>query len=121
AEKMKTIIDTTEVARHAPEPPSGWRATAQRDEIRPQAWVDVAVSRSRHGSLALAGAGSAAACGQWEAAAPVAPGKWYRLTASYRCQGVPFPRQSVHARLDWRNGEDRVGQPDYVADARPDG
>jgi predicted amidohydrolase len=120
AEKGRMVIEATEIARHAPEAPPGWRAAAQRDEIRPKAWVDTAVSRSGHGSLALAGAGNAAACGQWEATAPVQAGKWYRLTASYRCSEVPFPRQSVYARLDWRNGDDRAGQPDYVAGGRPE-
>jgi predicted amidohydrolase len=70
----------------------------------------------------MSGDGNPAAVGQWEATAKVTGGRWYRLTAAYRCRGVPIPRQSIHARIDWRDGEDqRVGQPEYVADARPGG
>src|SRR4051812_12927734 len=33
AEKGRMVIEATEIARHAPEAPPGWRAAAQRDEI----------------------------------------------------------------------------------------
>jgi predicted amidohydrolase len=120
--EMKPIVALTDVARHAPEAPPGWQATAQREEIRPRAWVDGKVSCTGGGSLALAGDGNPAVSGQWETTAPVVAGKWYRLRAAYRCREVPIPRQSIHARLDWRDAAgDRVGQPEYAAEALGDG
>jgi predicted amidohydrolase len=117
--QTKAIVELSDAGAKAPDAPSGWRATAQREEIRPRAWVDTSVGRKGRGSLALAGEGNPAASGQWETTAKVAAGEWYRLTAAYRCRNIAIPRQSVHVRLDWRDAKGhRVGQPDYVANAR---
>jgi hypothetical protein len=128
--EKQPILQLTEAARRAPEAPAGRApgaqrrvaATAQREEIRPRAWVDASVSRSGGGPLALEGDGNPAASGQWETTAPVAAGRWYRLTAADRCRSVPIPRQSVNARLDWRDSHGgRVGQPEYFVGAREQG
>jgi len=105
------------------QPPSdGWRLLTARDEIRPRAWVDSSVGYRRPGALALAGNGNLAAAGYWEKEVAVSSATDYRITAFYRYREVPHPRQTIHARIDWRDKEGkRVGQPDYIAESYPAG
>lgn len=92
----------------------GWSVWAPRSEIAPRGFVDHRYSRGEAGALALAGNSNAAEFGGWEHRLPVEPGKWYRLTAWYRAEGLTFERGQVLTRLDWVDAAGkRTGQPDY--------
>lgn len=94
----------------------GWRPTAQRAEIAPRTYLDRTVYRSEPASLAIAGAGNAAAYGGWEyTAAGITPGRWYRLTAYSRVEGAGYRPLHSLARLDWAEASGkRAGQPEYA-------
>jgi len=94
---------------------SGWRISAHRAEIAPKGWIEPAVGRAGHGSLALSGGGNAAAYGGWERSVNgIQGGAWYRLTAEYRTSGFEDERRHVLARLEWRKaGGERAGRPEY--------
>jgi len=101
----------------------GWRTWSARPEIAPRSFVASSPSRGEAGALALSGAGNPAACGEWQRRVDgIRPGRWYRLTAHYRTEGVPYESWQVLARLDWA-GDDgaRVGWPDYGYRDAPDG
>lgn len=103
-------------------PSDGWHHTVARDEIRPRMWVDKAVGYRKPGALAIAGNGSPLAAGYWEKEVAVNSSEAYRMTAFYHHRDIAYPRQTIHARVDWRgaNGK-RVGQPDYIAESYPSG
>jgi predicted amidohydrolase len=45
----------------------------------------------------------------------VEPGKWYRLSAYYRPEGLTYEPLQVLARLDWKSADGkRAGQPHYA-------
>ena len=96
--------------------PAGWRAFAARTEIAPRTYVETGIDRAGSGSLAINGNSNAAAAGGWERTVPgIHPGRWYRLRAYYRTQGIPHENLQVIARLDWTNAAGkRSGQPDYA-------
>ncbi len=96
--------------------PKGWRVWAARAEIAPKTFVDEIHSRGEPGSLAVSGAGNAAAYGGWEFnVGGIQSGSWYRLTAWYRAEGLSYEPLQVVARLDWRTAVGRrAGQPDYA-------
>jgi predicted amidohydrolase len=96
--------------------PEGWTPWAARPEIAPRTFVE-------HGSLAVSGNSNAAAYGGWEYRAPsLEAGRWYRLSARYRVEGVSDERYQVVARLDWTQADGkRAGQPDYAWRTRPEG
>jgi predicted amidohydrolase len=108
--------------------PVGWRVWASRAEIAPRTFVDHAHSRAQPGSLAISGNHNAAAYGGWEyTVTGIEPGKWYRLVAWYRAEGLHYEPLQVLARLDWasitgepfgpaHNGRSigRAGQPNYA-------
>ena len=103
-------------------PSDGWQLRASRDEIRPRAWIDDALGNRKAGALALSGSGNAAAAGYWEKEVSVDMAAVYRITAFYRHRGVAYPRQTIHARIDWRDAAGkRVGHPDYIAESYPAG
>jgi predicted amidohydrolase len=97
-------------------PPPGWTTWAARPEIAPRTFVDEVQYHSRPGSLAISGASNAAAYGGWHHSVPgVEPGKWYRLTAYYRTEGITAEGLSLIARLDWQTANQRrAGKPDYA-------
>lgn len=100
----------------AQNPPSDWSAWSARPEIAP--------ATSREGDLlVIAGGGNPAAYGGWvRKLEGIRPGTWYRLTASYRAEGVPAENWQVVARADWLDaGGKRTGQPEYAAWARREG
>ncbi|HBY58849.1 MAG TPA: hypothetical protein DEH78_03445 [Solibacterales bacterium] len=86
-----------------------WRPWAPRPEIAPK------VSQQA-GALIVESAGNAAAFGGWEEVREgVTPGRWYRLSASYRAVGLDAEWKQVWARLDWATAEGkRAGQPEYA-------
>ncbi|MFN0167421.1 MAG: carbon-nitrogen hydrolase family protein [Bryobacteraceae bacterium] len=103
--------------------PAGWKTRAARPEIAPRAFVDSTHFRTRPGSLAVSGNGNAAAYGGWEyIASGVEAGKWYRLVAHYRAEGLRNEPLQVVARLDWvRPDGKRSGQPEYAYKVTPFG
>lgn len=103
--------------------PAGWETWSARPETAPRVFVDAAHSLGQPGSLAISGNGNAAAYGGWEfRAGGIAGGRWYRLTAHYRAEGVRDGGLHVLARLDWVDAEGkRSGQPDYAYRTEPRG
>jgi predicted amidohydrolase len=103
--------------------PAGWRTWSARLETAPRVFVDTAHSLGEPGSLAISGNGNAPAFGGWEfPAAGVEGGRWYRLTAHYRAEGVRDEALQILARLDWMDAAGkRSGQPDYAYRTEPRG
>jgi predicted amidohydrolase len=103
--------------------PAGWTTWAPRAEIAPRTFVDAVHFRTSPGALAISGNTNPAAYGGWEyIARGITPGKWYRFTAYYRQEGVPFEQLQVVSRLDWKKGNGkRAGQPDYPYSVTPEG
>ncbi len=93
-----------------------WRLDSARPEIAPRGFVARAPNRGGPGALALSGAADAVVAGGWERrVSGVAAGRWYRLIAYYRTEGVAHESWQVLARLDWLGADERrVGQPDYA-------
>ncbi|MGE5569958.1 MAG: carbon-nitrogen hydrolase family protein [Rhodospirillales bacterium] len=95
--------------------PEGWKPWAARPEIAPRTFVDRQM-------LAICGNSNLAAYGGWEYTLPVEGGKWFRLSAQYRAEGLTYERMQVVARLDWKTADGkRVGQPDYAWQIRREG
>lgn len=103
--------------------PAGWQTWSARPETAPRAFVDTAHSLGAPGALAISGNGNAAAFGGWEfRTAGVEGGRWYRLTAHYRAEGVRDEALQILARLDWMGAAGkRVAQPDYAYRTEPRG
>jgi predicted amidohydrolase len=104
-------------------PPSGWKSWSPRSEIAPKTWVDQLHRRTPAGALAISGNSNPAAYGGWHHRVEgIEPGKWYRLRASYRTQGVPNAMIQIQARLDWYGAAGkRAGQPEYAWQTTPEG
>jgi predicted amidohydrolase len=101
---------------------NGWTTWAPRPEIAPRAFIDDMRSLGEPGSLAISGNSNAAAYGGWERKLAVEPGKWYRLTACYRAEGLTYERGQVQARLDWRTADGkRADEPEYAYRTERDG
>ncbi|MCZ2073974.1 MAG: carbon-nitrogen hydrolase family protein [Bryobacteraceae bacterium] len=103
--------------------PAGWKSWSPRPEIAPRTFVDTAHFRKRPGSLAVSGNSRVGVFGGWEYDAKgIEPGKWYRLVAHYRSEGLDYEPLQVWARLDWRTSTGRrTGQPDYGYHVTRDG
>jgi predicted amidohydrolase len=103
--------------------PAGWQPWAQREEIMPRCYIDATQFRSKSSALAISGNSNAAEYGGWSyRLGNVQAGKFYRLTAYYRTQGVDYEQLRVVARLDWRDETGkRAGQPDYAYQLEPAG
>lgn len=91
-------------------PAEEWRAWAPRTEIAPVHKVEAT------GEIVLSGGGNRSVFGGVERDYPgIRPGSWYRLTASYRPEGLTYEPRQVQARLDWQTADGkRAGQPDYA-------
>src|ERR1051326_1082830 len=103
--------------------PDAWTTWSARPETAPRCFVDNLHFHSKPGSHAISGNSNIAEHGGWETLIPdVQPGSWYRFTAYYRTEAVPYESVQVLARLDWHDTNNRrVGQPDYVYQARREG
>lgn len=97
-------------------PNHGWTVWSPRPEIAPRAYIDAVHSHgSAGGSMALSGSSNPAVFGGWERESRVEPGKWYRLKAWYRAEGLDYAPRQVVARLDWMSASGhRTDQPDYA-------
>ena len=81
--------------------PTGWKTWAARPEIAPRTFVDNVHYRKPPASLAISGNSNAAAYGGWEyTVSGIEAGKWYRLVAYYRAEGLQFEPLQVLSRLD---------------------
>lgn len=103
--------------------PAGWVSWSARPEIAPRTFQDAIHYRTRPSSLAISGNSNAAAFGGWEAkVSGIQAGEWYRFTAWYRAEAVPFEPFHVVSRLDWARADGRrAGQPDYVWSSKREG
>jgi predicted amidohydrolase len=101
----------------------GWSASAQRPEIRPKCFVDGSPGSPGASALAISGSGNPAEYGGWaRTVGGITGGRTYRVGASFRSQGVPDASRDIILRIDWLDGAgQRVGQPDYAYETRPDG
>jgi predicted amidohydrolase len=104
-------------------PSSGWQTWSPRAEIAPRTWVDQFHKRTPAGALAISGNSNPAAYGGWHHRVEnIEAGKWYRLRAHYRTEGVPNEMIQVQARLDWLDAAGkRAGQPEFAWQTTPDG
>ena len=95
--------------------PEGWTRWAARDEIAPRTFVE-------GDWLGISGNSNAAVYGGWVRTVAVEAGRWYRLEALYRSEGVPYEQLQIVSRLDWVTAEGkRAGQPDYAWRTRTEG
>ncbi|HLK63338.1 MAG TPA: carbon-nitrogen hydrolase family protein [Bryobacteraceae bacterium] len=102
--------------------PAGWTTWSARPETAPRTFVDPQHYRMHPGSLAISGNGNVAEHGGWERSITgVEPRSWYRFTAWYQADSVTAESWQVVARLDWRTGNKRAGQPDYAYQATREG
>lgn len=103
--------------------PAGWTTWSARAETAPRCFVDMLHYRSKPGALAISGNSNIAEHGGWERLVTgIGAEAWYRLTAYYKTEAVPFESSQVIARLDWRDAEGRrVSQPDYAYKSRREG
>jgi len=101
----------------------GWERWSQRQETRPIFFVAGLPSLGGPGSLGIRGASNNSAHGCWlKSVEGITAGEYYRLEAHFRALGVPYPRQQVVARLDWRRADGgRAGQPEYVPEDKTAG
>ncbi|MCE5273490.1 carbon-nitrogen hydrolase family protein [bacterium] len=100
---------------------AGWHAWSQREATRPLFFTAETPSLGGAGSLGLAGTANSGTHGGWIKNVPgIQPGHWYRFSGDYTCDLVPWPRQQVLARLDWRDAKGaRTAQPEYVPEMTP--
>ncbi len=101
----------------------GWTVWSPRPEIAPRGYVDAVHSHRGEGrSMVLSGDSNPAVFGGWQRELRVEPGKWYRLTAWYRAEGLDYAPRQVLARLDWMSASGhRTDQPDYATAVAAEG
>ena len=92
-----------------------WKPWAPREEIAPRCFVDTTSFRSAPDSLAISGNANSAAYGGWTYTVPgIQSGRFYRLTAFFKAQGVAEERRQIITRIDWLGADSkRVAQPDH--------
>src|SRR5947208_3596433 len=84
-------------------PPPGWAPASPRDEIRPQFDFEPRGGPGGRPCFVIRADAREGLDGAWVKTFPVAGGEHYRFSAHYRADGVPVPRRSVVAKLDWRD------------------
>jgi predicted amidohydrolase len=101
----------------------GWELWSQRPETRPTFFSTEFPSLGGSGSLGISGASKNSAHGCWlKTVEGITPNYYYHIEAFFRVLSVPYPRQQVIARLDWRRADGgRAGQPEYVPDGKTTG
>ena len=90
-----------------------WRASAPRDEIRPDFESDKTGGRSGRGVLSIAADHRDGLHGYWTTTRPVSGGSWYHFAVSRKGTGVATPRRSIMARLIWQDDEGRLVNNDH--------
>ena len=103
-------------------PNDGWTVWSPRKEIAPRSYVDAVHSRGNSESIVLSGNSNPAVFGGWQRETRVQPGKWYRLKAWYRAEGLDYAPRQVVARLNWtKPSGHRADQPDYATTVSTEG
>src|SRR5262249_6893774 len=76
--------------------PPGWTTWSSRAETAPRCFVDMLHYRSHPGSLAVNGNSNPAGHGGWHRTITgIQAGAWYRFTAWYRAEAVPYESLQV--------------------------
>src|SRR5580765_7627146 len=83
------------------EPPAGWQAMAQRDEIKPRFAFDPKGGPKGDGALTISADKRDGLHGWWQKAYPVQGTKSYQFHAVRKTTGVDTPRRSAMARVIW--------------------
>src|SRR5947207_12606035 len=81
--------------------PTGWRAAAPRDEIRPSFAYETTGGHAGKGSLVVQHDAREGLDGYWTKTFPVAGGRYYQFQAFRKTDGVPVPRRSAIIRILW--------------------
>jgi predicted amidohydrolase len=83
--------------------PEGWATAAPRDDIRPAFAYEPAGGPGGKGAFVIQHDKREGLDGCWTKTFPVHGGKYYHFAAQYQARGVPLPRRSIVAKLDWRD------------------
>ncbi len=122
-ETVKTLLDSDsfQAGVESGTTQNGWSAWSQREATRPLFFIAASPNLGGAGSLGIGGASNSSAHGCWVKNVPgIQPGHWYRFSASFTSELVPWPRQQALARLEWRNDKgERTAQPEYVPEIAP--
>lgn len=97
--------------------PDGWQAIAPRDEIRPLFSYENEGGPDQRGCFVIRADAREGLVGWWTKTTPVQGGRWYRFTASRRCEGIPTPRRSVLARVLWLDAKGAPARRDEAESA----
>ncbi|MCS7021802.1 MAG: carbon-nitrogen hydrolase family protein [Gemmataceae bacterium] len=89
---------------------AGWRTGCPRAELRPR--FDVQTAEDGSFLLVIHQGQTFGLDGCWEKRFAVAGGRWYRLQAAYRAEGVPVERRSVLVTLHWLNAQGHQARTD---------
>ena len=92
-----------EPSRSVPGAPSGWQATAPRDEIRPEFIFEPKGGPSGAECFVIKADAREGLDGAWVRTFPVTGGKSYRFSALYKAASVSLERRSIVAKLDWED------------------
>ena len=84
-----------------------WLPASPRDEIRPRFSMDPHGGSGGGECLLICTDSRDGLDGCWTRVFPVTGGSFYRFSALYRAESVPFPRRSIVAKLDWQDERDR--------------
>ncbi len=85
--------------------PEGWQTGAPREELRPAFAYEPKGGADGQGCFIIRADGREGLDGWWTRTYPVEGGKAYRFVARYQANSVAVPRQSVVAKLDWRDAQ----------------
>ncbi|MGW8181492.1 MAG: hypothetical protein ACWGQW_22415, partial [bacterium] len=87
-----------------------WTPYAQRQALMP-----VMSKSPETGTLQMASTGHFRCNGSWRKSVSVEPEAYYAFSAEYRAMDVTWPRRSILARIDWKDGSgNRLSLPDYA-------
>lgn len=118
--------------------PDGWRAMAQRDEIRPQFDYQPKGGKDGKGALLIIADEREGLDGFWQKTFSVVGGKHYRFLALRKAANVAEPRRSTVVRIIWQDsngkqvlrdepvvsgylkGAQPVAEPEYPSDRATD-
>ncbi len=98
--------------------PPNWRTWSPREEIAPAFSFQPKAGADGKGAWILETDRREGLYGAWVGTFPVQGGKIYRFSSLYRATGVTDDRQSVVARVVWRDADDKPvkhGEPSYAS------
>ena len=95
--------------------PSGWKALAQREEIRPAFSHDPNGGTDGKGVLVIVAEDSVSQQGRFQKSFPVTGGEFYRFDAARKTVNVEVPRRSTPVRIVWQDQGGKAVQADPPA------